>query len=318
VSGRRLPGAAGSAALALLLMGALGACGSSGPPEAAATVAGSKISSSRLERLTTTWVKSQTRTQLDEPNSPVEVSRKQSAKQVLTLLIRSTMLGRLASRHGIEDRPGPLDAAAPEEVPVAELAAAGWSRSDFAGALRNARLSKAIAERIFPDVAISDVEVRQYYDRHAQLYSEAWQAEVRVAYFDAAEPATALRERVARGESFEQAARELGSKESGSLGTVTPATPLPEAVLAAVEPLPRGGVSDPVPGGGGFLVLMVESRQDKASVTYEEARPDILALLVDQKRQRLFQRWFDKQLSQADIKVASHYGRWDPESLLVV
>jgi hypothetical protein len=305
-----------AAAVAAAVVLAAG-CGDSGPPKVAATVGGVDVSSERVDRLTSQWVESQNTQALAGGGQEGQIDRKTAAKQVLGFVIRSVFLGQMADDMGIQDNPTALETLAPEEVPATEFESAGWSKADLEQSLRDGRLSKAIAEKVFPKVAVSDVELRQKYDRSAGYFQQTWESQARVAYFDAAEPARKLTERGVAGDAFDVAARELGARQAGSLGLVTPVTPLPQPVLDVIAALPAGQVSEPVAGGGGFLVATVDSRQDRAPMTFEEARPALLKVLEDEQRQKLFYDWFGKRLGEAAVKVASHYGKWDPASQLV-
>jgi parvulin-like peptidyl-prolyl isomerase len=304
--------AAAGVALAVLAAG----CGRGGPPKVAATVEGVAIPSDRVEHLTTQWISSQSNQALN--NAPGnQLDRKQAAKQVLGFVIRSAFLEHLAAQMGVVDNPSAVETLAPEEVPSAEFEAAGWSKTDFAQALRDARLSKAIGEKVFAKVAVSDVELHQKYDRSAGFFHQTWRSQVRVAYFDALEPAKQLQARGVKADAFDAAAKELGAKQAGSVGEVTPVTPLPKPVLDAVAALAAGQVSDPVAGGGGYLVAVADSREDRAAMTFEEARPELTKVLEDEQRQRLFYDWFTKRLGEANVKVSSHYGKWDRADQLV-
>jgi len=303
-------------ALAVLLAVGVAGCGEDGPPEVAATVAGTELSSERVERLTTQWVKSENSQALaGGRGGPVD--RKQAVKLVLGFAIRSLYLEQLAAQMKIEDTPSALDALAPAEVPAAEFESAGWSRADLEQALRDARLSKAIGEKLFPKVAVSEVELRQKYDRNAGFFQQTWRSQIRVAHFDTEETARTLRERPVVGDAFDAAARELGAREVGSLGVVSPATPLPAPVLEAISGLQAGQMSDPIPGGGGFLVMVADSREDGTAITFEEARPELVKVVEDEQRQRLFFDWFKKQLGGAKVEIADYYGKWDAASQLV-
>lgn len=308
----------GLRAVALAVAVVAAGCGSDGPPKVAATVSGVDISSERVERLTGQWVKSQTAQAANKGASGGgALDGKVAAKQVLGFVIRSVFLAQMADGMGIEDNPTALEALAPEEVPATEFESAGWSKADLEQSLRDGRLSKAIAEKVFPKVAVSEVELRQKYDRSAAYFQQTWQSQARVAYFDAPEPARKLKERGVAGDAFDAAARELGARQAGSLGLVTPVTPLPQPVLDVIATLAAGQVSEPVAGGGGFLVATVDSRQDRDPMTFEEAKPTLLKALEDEQRQKLFFDWFGKRLGEAKVKVASHYGKWDPASQLV-
>ena len=286
-------------------------CGDDGPPKVAATVSGVDIASRRVESLTDQWLKSQTAQEIQSGAPKGTLDRDDAAKQVLGFVIRSVYLERIASEMSIQDNPTALEQLAPEQVPTAEFESAGWSKADLEQSLRDARLSKAIGEKVFPKVAVSDVELRQKYDRNKEYFSQTWQTLARVAYFDKQEPARALKDRHLTGDGFDAAARELGARQAGSLGLVTPLTPLPQPVLDAVSGLPAGQTSDPVPGGGGYLVVVADSREDKAAMTFEDAKPALLKVLEDEQRQTLFYDWFNKRLAEAPVKVSSHYGKWD-------
>ncbi|MGH9041205.1 MAG: peptidyl-prolyl cis-trans isomerase [Acidimicrobiia bacterium] len=300
----------------VLALVAAGCGGEDGPPDVAATVAGTDIRSDRVERLTTQWVESESSQAIAaEKNAPVE--RKAATKLVLGFVIRSQFLEHLAAQMGIEDNPSALEAVAPGEVPAAEFEAAGWSQADFEQSLRDARISKAIGGKVFPKVAVSEVELRQKYDRSAEFFNQTWQSQIRMAYFDAEAPARSLGERAVVGDAFDTAALELGARQAGSLGVVSPVTPLPAPVLEAIAGLQTGQASDPIPGGGGFMVLVADSREDRAAMTFDQAKPELTRVLEDEARQKLFFEWFNKQLRDAEVDVSGYYGTWDPASQLV-
>ncbi len=303
--------------LAVAVAVVVAGCGDDGPPKVAATVAGVDIASERVERLTSQWVNTQTAQALQKGAPAGELDRKESAKLVLGFVIRSVYLEQIASEMGVQDNPTALEELAPEQVPATEFESAGWSRADLEQSLRDARLSKAIGEKVFPKVAVSDVELRQKYDRSAAFFNQTWETQARVAYFDTPEAAKSLKERRVTGEAFDAAARELGAKQAGSLGLVTPLTPLPQPVLDAVAGLSAGQTSDPVSGGGGYLVVVADSREDRAPTTFEEAKPALLKVLEDEQRQKLFFDWFNKRLAEAEVKVSSYYGKWSAENQLV-
>src|SRR5205823_14181437 len=142
--------------------------------------------------------------------------------------------------------------------------------------------------KVFPKVAVADVELRQEYGRSADFFHQTWRSQVRVAYFDALEPAKQLQARGVKGDAFDAAAKELGAKQAGSVGEVSPVTPLPQPVLDAIARLQSGQLSDPVPGGGGYLVAVADNREDRGAMTFEEAKPDLTKVLEDEQRQSLF------------------------------
>ena len=237
---------------------------------------------------------------------------------MLGFVIRSVFLGQMADEMGLQDNPTALETLAPEEVPAAEFESAGWSKADLEQSLRDGRLSKAIAERVFPKVAVSDVELRQKYDRSADYFHQTWQSQARVAYFDVAGTGP-------QAQGARRRRRRLRCRRQGAGGPTgrqpRPRDPGDSAAPAGARrrsPHWRPGRSaNRSAGGGGFLVATVDSRQDRAPMTFEEAKPALLKVLEDEQRQKLFYDWFGKRLGEAKVKVASHYGKWDPAGQLV-
>ena len=64
--------------------------------------------------------------------------------------------------------------------------------------------------------------------------------------------------------------------------------------------------------GSSWFTVRVNQREDFAARSFEEVRPDVVALLTDQKRQSLFQDWFNRKLRAAPVRVEKYYGKWDP------
>jgi hypothetical protein len=65
------------------------------------------------------------------------------------------------------------------------------------------------------------------------------------------------------------------------------------------------------------MVLVADTREDGAPITFEQAKPELTKVLEDEQRQHLFYDWFNKQLSDAQVEVAPYYGKWDRASRLV-
>jgi hypothetical protein len=302
-------------ALALLLGSA---CGRGGPPDVAARVGGTAVPSADVERLTRQWLRSSARVENDAAvRTPV--SRKEAARNALTYLIRLTALQHLARELAVNaDAPSDDVERVAAETPADDLVASGWSHTDFLETYRAARLSRAIATQLFPDVPVGDGELRQDYDRQPGGTSPSWDARVAIAYFDADGPARQLADRVRGGTPFVAGAQALGAREATSLEHVTPTTPLPAPVLKAVAEATIGQVSAPLETGGGFVAFVVETRDQRAPRSFDEAKADLRARRVDQERQRRFMDWFDDRLGTERIEIAQYYGRWDSTHRLVI
>jgi hypothetical protein len=299
-----------------LLLGS--GCGRDGPPDVAARVGGTGVPSADVERLTRQWLRSTARVENDAA-ARAPVSRKEAARNALTYLIRLTALEHLARELAVDsDAPSQHVEQAAAETPADDLEASGWSRPDFLETYRAAGLSRAIATHLFPDIAVSEAELRQDYDRLPDRSGQSWAARVAIAYFDADGPVRQLGDRVRSGSSFVATAQDLGAREATTLEQVTPTTPLPAPVLKAVAEAAIGQASAPIETGGGFVVFMVEARERRASRSFDEAKADLRASRVDQERQRRFIDWFDERLGTERVEIARYYGRWDSAHRLVI
>ncbi len=300
--------AAGLAAL-LMVLPVGGGCRQSGP-SIAAVVEGAPIPASALSASTDAYLRSQAGKALLE-----DMSRREVRKVVLTFQIKRAYLDRVAAEMGVT-----VDT--PDADPVSALASgdayrqAGFRAEDLVGAKRAGRLSAAIAAKVFPEVSITDADLKRAYEERAALFQQSWTVAGPLAVLRSKEAAEELRRRVADGEDFVAPARAVAAVEVGQV-QVTPLSPLPQGIIDAVQAIPTGGLSDAIQAGDFWAVMRADQRQDRGPVSYDAARPQLTLYLADQKRQQLFADWFDTKLKAAQIRVDSAFGRWDPDTATV-
>jgi len=277
-------------------------CSGGRPPRVAAVVEGIPIASTETQSLLHAYMHS--------PAADKEATSKTLVKFVLLYQIRLAYLHHLAEQAGIDPRPDPNDALT-TQLPLRAFQLAGLRPSDLTRSIEAGRLSKAMAEKLFPNVSVSDADLRREYDRRGALNGSSWRITAKVAEFTSADPARQLGSRVQRGEPFEQAATELGTLQAGTVD-ITPVSPLPRPVLDAVGKLPLAEVSAPIQvSANGWVSVLVEHREELPHLSFDQVRGELTSYLADQQRQALFQEWFDKKLHSARISVSRHYGRWD-------
>ncbi len=300
------------AGVAVLVTG-LG-CGRGGPPKVAARVDGKTISGARTEQLSQRLAKG------DAVKGEVasgDLDKRNVSQFVLAYLIKMTYLENVARKLGVDSSDNPKEAKAVDSLPAEAFSTRGWEAGDLKEALRASRLSKTVAAKLFPNPAVDDDEIKQYYDSKADTFRNYWHAEVNVAFFRSQQPAKDLKARLTQGAGFAAAARDLHAEQQGTIAEVTPDAPLGAAVLDAITPLRAGQVSDPVAAGGGWFVLGVTRRVDTPAPTFDVVKGDLRQVLADQRRQELFYKWLDQQLAKANVEVSRRYGRWQPATLEV-
>ena len=302
-------------ALSLALAGA--GCGKSKPPAVAAHVNALTVPSADVERLTTQYLsasKGSTGQTLAEGAPLTALSRNVGRRYVLEYLIRLTLLKQLARDNGVPlESDGLLDKAL-GVAPDSEFAHSAYTREDLRNGLLAGNLSKKLAEKIFPNVAVSDTDVQNHWETVKDRFKAGWSSSIRAAFLPTKAAAEELRQKVTAGAAFDETANSLGAAKAGSMGQVTSTSAeLSPDLKNLIGTLHNGELSPPAQAADGYLVFLCENRQDTPERTLADIRPQVLAAAQDQKRQRLFADWLDEREKKAAVRVASFYGKWNKE-----
>ena len=144
-------------------------------------------------------------------------------------------------------------------------------------------LPLAPAELAKPD-AVSDADAKAYYEQRKDSYGTPEKREVRQMVFTSAEEAKAARERVIKGLSFADIAKERGLKESDTdLGMVSKAAIIDPAVADAAFSLKPGETSEPVKGRFGSVLLQVGKIEPGSQKSYEDVAATIKREIAEAK-----------------------------------
>jgi peptidyl-prolyl cis-trans isomerase D len=136
-------------------------------------------------------------------------------------------------------------------------------------------LAMSPAELAKPD-AVTDAEAKTYFEQHKASYGAPERRELKQIVFQKPEDAAAARERIAKGASFADIAKERGLKETDiDVGMVTKAGVIDPAVADAAFALKSGEVSAPVKGRFGTVLLQVGKIEPGNQKTFEEVAPQI-------------------------------------------
>jgi len=136
-------------------------------------------------------------------------------------------------------------------------------------------LSMSPAELAKPD-AVSDADAKTYYEQHKASYGTPERRELHQIVFPNPEEAAAAHERIVKGASLADLAKERDLKDSDTdVGVVTKADVIDPAVADAAFALKAGEVSTPVKGRFGIVLLQVGKIEPGNQKTYEEVAPQI-------------------------------------------
>lgn len=297
---------------------AVGACTKDDkPPAVAARVNGTTVASADVERLTTQYISASAESagRTSAQGAPLKpLDKKVGRRYVLEYLIRLTLLKQLAADHGVALEPDSLLDKAVGVAPDTEFANSAYTREDLRNGLMAGNVSKKLAEKLFPDVAVSDGDVDKHWETVKDRFKAGWTSTVRAAFLPTKAAADELRAKVAAGAPFDDTATALGAAKAGSMGQVSSGTEeLSVELRNVIGTLRAGDLSPPVQAADGWLVFLCETRQDTVERGLAEVRDMVLTAARDQKRQRLFADWLDEREKKAAVEVASYYGKWNED-----
>ena len=132
--------------------------------------------------------------------------------------------------------------------------------------------------------AISDDEAKKFYEARKASYGTPEKRELKQIVFQKPEDAVAAREKITKGMSFADLAKERGMKPTDvDVGMVTKAAIIDPAVADAAFKLKSGEVSEPVKGAFGTVLLQVGKIEPGSQKTYEDVAPQIKQELAEAK-----------------------------------
>jgi peptidyl-prolyl cis-trans isomerase D len=125
-------------------------------------------------------------------------------------------------------------------------------------------------------IEISDVDLKRAYEERLARYTTPERRHILQIDFPNAEAASAAAERIAKGASFTEIAKELGKGEKDiDLGTVTKAALIDRAVADAAFALKEGEVSAPVQGRFGTVLVQAVKIEPEQVRSLEQAAPEL-------------------------------------------
>jgi peptidyl-prolyl cis-trans isomerase D len=155
---------------------------------------------------------------------------------------------------------------------------------------RKAAILTVSAQDVARNVEVSEDDARRYYEDHRDHYGTPEKRRIEQIVFPNADEARAAADRIVKGTSFADVAAERGLKPQDlDLGLVAKSELLDRAVAEAAFALPAGGVSAPVAGRFGTVLVHVTKIEAGHARPYEEAAAEIKQqVAVDRARPQLF------------------------------
>lgn len=131
---------------------------------------------------------------------------------------------------------------------------------------------------------VSDSDAKAYFEQRKDSYGKPEKRELRQIVFPNAEDAAATRERIAKGASFDDIAKERGVSASDTdLGTVAKSEVIDPAVADAAFALKAGETSAPVKGRFGTVLLQVVKIEPGEEKSYDQVASQIKSEIAESR-----------------------------------
>lgn len=209
---------------------------------------------------------------------------KQSGRQLLAKMLRDELIKQGAQKYDIkvtdEEVAAELDEIKEQFGSDASLQQAltqyGMTLDSLRDQIRTSLLLDAIATR---DVAVSEDELKEYYEEHKDDFKELEQVKARHILVEDETAARDIEKELAEGADFAELAKakseDPGSKDKGGdLGYFGRGVMDPAFEKAAFS-LKIGETSAPVKSSFGYHIIRVEDKKPEKTPAFEEVRKDV-------------------------------------------
>lgn len=195
----------------------------------------------------------------------------------------------------------------------------GLTLEQFLASIRVGKQLDTLVARVTSGVApCEEVELRKYFEEHAERYVGPDQAQVRHILMrpeskDEGERATIrsklmeLKQKILEGDDFSDLATTFsecpsGKQAGGSLGWIARGTIVPELDQPIFDDMEVGEISDVIETSLGFHLLELQDKELGEPLTFEEAKDSIQSLLQHERKGRALSQFVDQLRAKAVIE----------------
>ncbi|KAB2959249.1 MAG: hypothetical protein F9K13_10810 [Candidatus Methylomirabilis oxygeniifera] len=250
-------------------------------------------------------------------------------RQILDELILRRLQLQEATKEKIETAPAEIQSAieelkkrnglASDEELRAALSREQLSEEQFRkGIADQVMLTKLVARRVRAKVVVLDEEVQQYYEQRQDQFREIPQFKIRhllVATPPQATPGELSRAKkrieeaqtlLKKGTQFATVAKQYAegplASSSGEVWTMKHGELAPELEQAALA-LPIGQPSGIITTPAGFHLIVVEERVPGQTLSFDQVKERLRALLFEQKTETKFKEWIESLRTKANVEM---------------
>lgn len=167
-------------------------------------------------------------------------------------------------------------------------------------------VEKVIYQTVSSKVAISDDEIKEYYENNLDEFHSDEKVKVRQIFHMDEREASKARERVRAGEDFAAVAAEVSqspdASEGGDLGYFGRGI-MPPEFDETVFTMEVGSLSEVVRSSYGYHVFLLEDRREERDLSFEDVKEKIAEIIRRNKEELIYGKWIDGLRGKTHIEI---------------
>lgn len=179
------------------------------------------------------------------------------------------------------------------------------TEEEFRNFLKKRELISLYKERLYKDLKVEEDLIKKYYEGHKEKLFLPEMVLLEVITVKERDLADEIYDKYSRGKSLEEL-REFYSKAGKEFTArrlrLMPFDAIPVDIQPKVREAKEAEIIRPFPRGGEIYIIKVVDKQERKPLTFEEAKEEIRAFLLDQRRQKLLEQWLNMEKGKVRIE----------------
>ena len=179
------------------------------------------------------------------------------------------------------------------------------TEEEFRNFLKKRELINFYKERLYKDLEIEEDAIKKYYEGHKEKLFSPEMVLLEVITVKDRDLAEEIHDKYSKGKSLEEL-KELYAKAKKEFTArrlrLMPFDAIPIDIQPKVREAKEAEVIRPFTRGGEIYIIKVVDKKERKPLTFEEAKEEIKAFLLDQRKQKLLEQWLNIERKKVKIE----------------